>query len=244
MQSRRLRGFTLIELMLAIGVMAVLAAISWRGVDAMVRSRDITEERSAQVLALQSGLAQWAADLDAMEPTGLVAAIDWDGQVLRLTRRASASDAAALRVVAWTRRADGAVATPGTPAGGRWLRWESTPVVTREQLLQAWDLAARWAQSPDDTLRRREVPIAALAEWQVFYYRGDAWTNPLSSAAGGSIPSLPAQGPLAGLGAGLGATPAPAPDGVRLVLQLPEAGAIGGRLQHDWAQPTAGGGKS
>lgn len=240
MQYRLLRGFTLIELMLAIGVMAVLAALSWRGVDAMVRSRDITEERSAEVLALQSGLAQWAADLDAMEPTGLVAAIDWDGQVLRLTRRASASDTPALRVVAWSRRADAAAGISGISAAGQWLRWESTPVVTREQLLQAWDLAARWAQSPDDTLRRREVPIAALTEWQVFYYRGDAWTNPLSSAAGGPIPQLPAQGPLAALGA----TPAPAPDGVRLVLQLPEAGAVGGRLQHDWAQPTAGGGKS
>lgn len=222
----RSRGFTLIELMLAVGVMAVLAVLSWRGIDAMVRARDITEERSAQVLALQSGLAQWTADLDAIESTGLVAPIDWNGQTLRLTRRAPASDAPSLRVVAWSRRVGA--------DGGQWLRWESTPVTDRAQLRQAWDLAERWAQNPDDLLRRREVAVTPLTDWQVFYYRGDAWTNPLSSAGAPTGLVLP------------GAAPAlvPAPDGVRLQLQLPEGGSIAGRIVRDWVQPTAGGGKT
>ena len=36
------RGFTLIELLIAITLMAVLAGLSWRGLDSLMRSRDIT----------------------------------------------------------------------------------------------------------------------------------------------------------------------------------------------------------
>ena len=37
------RGFTLIELLIAITLMAVLAGLSWRGLDSLMRSRDITQ---------------------------------------------------------------------------------------------------------------------------------------------------------------------------------------------------------
>ena len=34
------RGFTLVEVLVALVVMSILAGLSWQGVDAMVRSRD------------------------------------------------------------------------------------------------------------------------------------------------------------------------------------------------------------
>ena len=40
---QRQRGFTLIELLIAITLMAVLAGLSWRGLDSLMRSRDITQ---------------------------------------------------------------------------------------------------------------------------------------------------------------------------------------------------------
>ena len=59
-------GFTLVELLVAIAVMALLAIVSWRGLDGMVRAQQITRERADAVLELQTVLAQWGADLDAM----------------------------------------------------------------------------------------------------------------------------------------------------------------------------------
>ena len=59
-------GFTLIELMVAISIMALLAILSWRGLDGMTRVQSQTQAKTDGVLALQAGLAQWQTDLDAL----------------------------------------------------------------------------------------------------------------------------------------------------------------------------------
>lgn len=38
--ARRVRGFTLIELMIAIAILAVVAILAWRGLDQIMRGRD------------------------------------------------------------------------------------------------------------------------------------------------------------------------------------------------------------
>ncbi len=224
MRARRpRRGFTLVELLVAIAVMALLAVLSWRGLDGMTRAQAQTRQRADELLSLQAALAQWSADLDALVQTPQLSAIDWDGRVLRITRRSTAPDAEGPLVVAWSRRSIG--------GQGQWLRWQSPPLRSRDDLQQAWSLAALWAQNPGDEEKKREVVIAPLQDWQIFFFRGNAWTNPLSSE-----------------GAAPGATAPPAitavPDGLRLVLTLPEGQALSGRLMRDWVRPTVGGGKS
>ena len=117
MQKRRVlsitakqKGFTLIELLVAITLMAVMAGLGWRGLDGLMRSRDINQTRVDQTAIMQTVLAQWRSDLDHMTsvPSISDAGLAWDGQTLRVTRRASTplldgSDAG-LWVVAWTRR--------------------------------------------------------------------------------------------------------------------------------------------
>jgi general secretion pathway protein J len=222
----RSRGFTLVELLVALFALALLAILSWRGLDGMIRAREITETRADEILSLQTGLAQWTSDLEAIDEIAPSPALEWNGRVLRLTRRSSLAPADGIRVVGWTRRE------------GRWLRWESPPVVTRGDLDTAWLQADLWAQTPSDAMRRQEVAIAPLEEWQIFFYRDNAWTNPQSSAA-----TSRAQ-PLSGGGSGARqlqprpAAPSNLPDGVRLELQLPAGRAISGRLQRDWVRPT------
>ena len=220
----RTRGFTLVELLVALFALAILAGLSWRGLDSMIRTRAATEARADEVLGLHAGLAQWAADLEAIEEFPPASALEWNGRVLRLTRRSSLAPADGVRVVGWTRRE------------GRWLRWESTPVFTRGDLDTAWTQADLWAQNPSDAMRQQEVLIAPLEEWQIFFFRGDTWTNPLSTDASGQTGRPP---PAAGGIARAGTLP----DGVRLVLQLPAGRAISGRLQRDWVRPTVGGGR-
>ena len=100
----RQRGFTLIELLVALAVMALLAIVSWRGLDGMVRAQQQTRQRGDELLVLQAALAQWGADLDAVLPLAHTVPLDWDGQVLRITRRSSAVPDPGALVVAWARR--------------------------------------------------------------------------------------------------------------------------------------------
>jgi general secretion pathway protein J len=222
--SRRaaLRGFTLVELLVALLALALLALMSWRGLDGMTRAQAQTEARADEALTLQVGLAQWAADLDALVQLPQTTAIEWNGRVLRMTRRSTAAATDGVLVVGWTRRI--------VNGAGTWLRWESPQVVTRGELDTAWQQADIWAANPGDEQTRREVAIVPLDEWQIFFFREDAWTNPLSSgirapggtgAAGGALPDIP--------------------DGVRLVLSLPPGTSISGTLTRDWVRPTLGG---
>lgn len=223
--SRASSGFTLIELLVAISIMALMAVLSWRGLDGMARTQSLTSQRADEVLTLQAGLAQWKLDLDMLAPTPNVTPIDWDGRVLRLTRR-TATAGEGLQVVAWSRRNE---------AGGQWLRWQSPVVRTAGSWNEAWERASVWAQNANAADRTREVLVSPLQEWQIFYYRGGAWSNPLSSA-GTAAPSA------AGIATGAPATAIP--DGVRLLLTLPAGQAITGKLTMDWVAPTLGGDKS
>jgi general secretion pathway protein J len=217
------RGFTLIELLVAIALMALMAAMSWRGLDGMTRAQTQMHQHADEVLTLQAGLAQWGADLDALAQQPNTPNLDWDGRALRLLRASSASPQEGLRVVAWTRRQVAGV--------GQWLRWQSPPLRTRGELQVAWQKAALWAQNPSDEDRKREVSIVPLTDWQIFYFRSNAWSNPLSSEG---APADAKSGP----------TTAPVvPDGVRLVLTLPPGQALSGVLTRDWMSPTLGGAK-
>ena len=236
----RSHGFTLIELLIAIGILALMAGLSWRGLDGMSKAQTQLQQRADTVLTLQAGLSQWAADLDALVQLPNTPALDWDGRALRITRRSTASSGDGLLVVAWTRREiDGA---------GQWLRWQSPPVQTRGDLQTTWARAAQWAQNASEEDRKLEVRVAALEQWKVFYFRADAWTNPLSSD--GAPPpqpppppptSPPVQTPFGTLVAA--PTDQVLPDGIRLVLTLPANDAFVGTLTRDWGRITLGGRK-
>jgi general secretion pathway protein J len=228
---RASRGFTLVELLVALFAMALLAILSWRGLDGMTRAQTQTEARSDEVLTLQVGLSQWAADLDAIMQLPPAPALDWNGRVLRLTRRDTGAATDGVLVVAWTRRV--------VNGSGTWLRWQSPQVTTRGELEQQWQRADLWSQNPGDEEKRGEVAVTALDDWQIFFFRENAWTNPQSSDASAS----------AALARGLAPqqifAPVPVlPDGVRLVLFLPPGQAIGGMLTRDWVRPTLGANKS
>lgn len=216
------RGFTLVELLLAIAVMSLLAILSWRGLDGMVRAQDGTRQHADEMLVLQAALGQWGTDLDALMPMAGTTPLDWDGQVLRMTRRTSAVPDNGALVVAWTRR--------GMQGAGQWIRWQSPPVRTRGEWQEAWQRAAQWARTPGEAERRTETALLPLTDWQIFYYRGGAWSNPLSSnGATGGTQSTPAT---------------TIPDGVRLQITLPAGQALAGRLTRDWVNPILSGGRS
>ena len=225
------KGFTLIELLIAITLMAVLAGLSWRGLDSLMRSRDITQAQVDKTAVLQTVLAQWQADLNAVQPVPNLteAGVQWDGRTLRLTRRATTWRAdgadAGLWVVAWTLR------------NNQWLRWQSPPLQTRAALQQAWANAERWGQNPSSDDAALETVLTPLDAWQLTYFRGNAWTNPLSSA-GNTEASSNNTGGNAALTPETNTTGQGAlPDAIRLQVDLPASTGVRGRITLDWVRP-------
>ena len=240
------RGFTLIELLVAITIMSMLALLSWRSLDGMTRTQTLTQQRADELLRLQAGLGQWGADLDAVVETGEVSALEFNGQVLRMTRRDSAEaglQSPGLRVVAWARhtpdqRSDpAAFGSAGNAGAGlaQWVRWQSPPLVRRDELARAWQRAAEWgsggrlttnggAGGGNDTA----VALFGIDQWQLFYHRGETWANPQSSvgteATGGEVVGT--------------RTTTELPNGVRLVLTLAPGQSLSGQLVRDWVRPT------
>ncbi len=216
------KGFTLIEMLIAITLMAVLAGLSWRGIDGLMRTREVTQTRVNQVAVVQTVLAQWQGDLDALQTSSVsVSGLQWDGRVLRMVRRASnwrtdGSDPG-LWVVGWTLRAVGTADN----SNGQWVRWQSPNLQDAAQLREAWAQAEQWGQNPSSNDAVRETPLIPLSQWQITYFRGNAWTNPLSSADGKSNDASKAE----------------LPDAIRLQVDLPSSTGMNGRLTLDWVRP-------
>ena len=252
-----MRGFTLIEVLVAISVMALMSLMAWRGLDGMLRSQSSLQSRSDEIRSLQAGLAQWQTDLDQLAELSGTPSWDWNGQVLRLTRRTadaplpsntssttlgtsngpSSPVPASVRVVAWTWRSD-----PGRPGGGDWQRWQSPPLSQRQDWQNAWALAAQWGQTANESTRAGQIQIHPLSGWQLFVHRGGSWTNPLSS----DVVSAGTPGTNNGTPSGAANTApiATTPDGVRLVLSLPPGPTGAGSLTLDWVRPTLSGSPS
>lgn len=225
------RGFTLIEVMVVMGVMALMALMAWRGIDGMLRTQTGLQQRSDELRTLQAGLAQWQVDLDQMTELTGTPGWDWDGQVLRLTRRTAMANE--VQVVAWTWRSN----TSSSDAG-QWQRWQSRPLQKVNDWQAAWRMAAQWGQTPEDSHLAGQTPIQVVQGWQIFVHRGGSWTNPLSSDIV-EPQSAPKPDKLA---------PGTVPDGVRLILNLPATSPLAsgaeGPITLDWIRPTFSGPRS
>lgn len=196
------RGFTLVEVLVALFIMAVLAGLAWRGVDGMLRARTASQSALDRGVRLSTVITQWEQDLAAVYDSATAPALQFDGRTLRLVRQAPGG----VRVVAWSLH------------DGAWTRWAS-PVTTQADTLQdLWVGSQQLIGTEADQLRALE----GLSAWQLYFYRGNGWSNAQSS---GDL-ATPVEG----------AASAPArerlPSGVRLVLSFAD-----GALTRDVLMP-------
>ena len=160
------RGFTLIEVLVAVVIMAIMSLMAWQGVDGIVRARDANQVRLEQTLRLETVIAQWEQDLASLQETDAVPAITCDGQTMRLTRRTEGG----MQVVAWSLRPDTNEAM--------WQRWAGPAVTTTTALQESWFRTQQFQGNETGQLKA----LTGLDQWQVYFFQGNAWANCQSSA--------------------------------------------------------------
>jgi len=222
-RRRFTRGFTLVEVLVAIFAMAILSAMAWQGLESVLKAREASRGAVDRAGRLATVLTQWEQDLQAVVDTGLVPPLQFDGLSVRLTRRSEPG----IVIVVWAVRE------------GRWQRWASPAFTQAEALQQGW-LAALQLLGTEPG----QVLLAEGAEsWQVYFFYDGNWANAQSTGNVGVAPALPvATPPKPPASAASAAAPVPfpvareqLPGAVRIVVTLP-----GGALTRDVALGPAG----
>jgi general secretion pathway protein J len=199
------RGFTLIEVLVALLIMAILATLSWQGLDGIVRARERSRDAIDATVRLTTVMTQWEQDLQALVDTGALASpLTFDGMTLRLTRRSEGG----VMLVAWAVR------------NGVWQRWTS-PLMTR-----VGEVQENWMRS--QALQGNEpmqLTVASEAsEWQIYFNRGGQWANSQSTGELAAATVVPPPEPPASSASSAAAAPPVVrellPDAVRLQITL------------------------
>ncbi|WP_310463319.1 prepilin-type N-terminal cleavage/methylation domain-containing protein [Sphaerotilus sp.] len=227
----RFGGFTLIEVMVALFILALMSAMAWQGVDAIARSRESTQLRMDRLLRLQTVLAQWEADVHEVIDTQVVPGLNFDGATLRLTRRQPEG----VQVVAWTLRS------------GTLYRWSAPTSNALDTLQDGWMRSYQLLGNEPGTLAMLEN----IAQWQLFVFltSSNGWSNAQSSGDVAQAPPAPvdppppepgASGPGNDNGNGVVSVAPPVavnhdalPDGLRMVIGFAPGGAADGTLTRE-----------
>ena len=211
------RGFTLVEVLVALMVMALMAAMAWQGVDGVVRSRNDSQTRLEQTLRLNTVIAQWEQDLSLIQDTTAAPGLQFDGVSLRMTRSATGG----MQVVVWSLRPSsligGSAANPAL-TGEVLQRWAGPVVTSKNELQEQWFRSLQFLGTEPGQLST----MSGLSTWQVYFYQGNAWAN-AQSTGNSSNPGNP------------GSVGQALPTGVRLVLTFAEGSGNVGSLTRDSA---------
>ena len=219
-------GFTLVEVLVALMVMALMAAMAWQGVDGVVRSRNDSQARLEQTLRLNTVVAQWEQDLASIQDTGAAPGLQFDGVSLRFTR----STVGGMQVVVWSLRPSsliGGSEVAVLPKGEVLQRWAGPVVTSKNDLQEQWFRSLQFLGNEVGQLST----LGGLSSWQVYFYQGNAWANAQSTGN-----SVNAANPGTGANAANAANSGQAlPTGVRVVLAFAEGSGNVGSLTRDTA---------
>jgi general secretion pathway protein J len=211
LKTHQQTGFTLVEVLVAMMVMAILAAMAWQGVDSIVRARDASQIKMEQSLRLNAVLAQWEQDLASIQESPAATALSFDGISLRLIRRTDQG----LQLVCWSLRPS------DTPGQLNLLRWAGPITINSKDLQDTWLRSQQFVGTEPGQLRT----LGGISQWQVYFYRGNGWSNAQSS---GDVQAGKDSAPIAPRSEEL-------PSGVRLVATFAEGSGLNGALTRDVA---------
>lgn len=170
-------GFTLVELLVAVAVLAIVAVLGWRGLDGIIRSRQALTEQMDQTRGLQLAFAQLQSDLEQLAPRARLHQREQllaDATHLTLVRNVFAEgEPSRVQVVSFRIR------------NGVLLRQESAGTRDLVQLDTLWQAAL------NDMAQERSVPLqSGVASLAARIWRNGAW-EPVAAQGGTLSVSLP-----------------------------------------------------
>lgn len=160
-------GFTLLELLVAVALLSVLAVLSWRGMDSVLRGRDRIAESSDELRALSVAFAQieqdvrasWAVGLLGLDEPAIAFAVRGDHvqPEVALVRETSASQPLQLQRVRYRlneRRLERgfapwtpSTADPSQPVSEQPLVWQPLLGAVEQIQFRAWIPSRGWTSA-------------------------------------------------------------------------------------------------
>ena len=177
---RRARGFTLVELLVAISILAIVAVLGWRGLDGIVRARVALTAQMETTRGLQLAFAQLQSDCEHMVAADMLPKRDFlkfeDDRLTMVREVTTENEATRVQVVAY--RIVAGVLTRRESAATRDLK----------------QLDALWTAAISDADTAGAVPLqSGVAGMQVQVWQAN-WQSTVQPAAtlalGGKITGL------------------------------------------------------
>ena len=173
---KRARGFTLVELLVAIGILAMVAVLGWRGLDGIVRARVALTDQMEMTRGMQLAFAQMQSDCEhAVDATMLGSRpflLHADNRLTLVRTVFNENEPARLQVIAY-RLVDGQL-----------MRRESN--TTRDLV----ELDALWQASVSDTDPTPPVTLqGGVQSMGVLVWQNNAWRKQPDMSPQGGLPA-------------------------------------------------------
>jgi len=171
------RGFTLVELLVAIGILAMVAVLGWRGLDGIVRARVALTDQMEMTRGMQLAFAQMQSDCEHAADATMLGRrpflLQADNRLTLVRTVFNENEPARLQVISY-RLNDGLL-----------TRRESN--TTRDLV----ELDALWQASVSDTDPTPPVTLQGkIDSMGVLVWQNNAWQKqPQATAQGGIVPS-------------------------------------------------------